>query len=371
MPDAFEALGLPVEPIEPDPAFAARLRRQLEDSLLSTTIPRGGTDMTDIQVHETDDFTVTPAGDDVAWPPALTPYIAVRGARQAIAWYTDVFAARVRGGLYEGPDGTIGHAELALGDAVLMLSDPWLEGGVDAPEPGRTHSHSLHLQVDDVDGTVRRAAAEGAVIERQPEDQPYGRVATLLDPFGHRWMLNQPPRSASRVNHGDIGYVTLSTPDDERAKEFYGAVLGWRFTPGSVPRGWHDRGAHADDGARRRRRRGRGDAVLPRRRHRRRRRAGARCRRRGRGAAAPARTACSPSAATTKAPRSSSGNPPTDPQSGCRRSHPPIWLSSFPDSGNEDTQIGGTPAIGCGAHLARRPTPASRTSLRQVKRTTT
>jgi uncharacterized glyoxalase superfamily protein PhnB len=238
MPDAFEALGLPIEPIEPDPAFAARLRRQLEDSLLSTTIPRGGTDMTDIEVHETDDFTVTPAGDDVAWPPALTPYIAVRGARQAIDWYTDVFAARVRGGLYEGPDGSIGHAELALGDAVLMLSDPWLDGGVDAPEPGRMHSHSLHLQVDDVDGTVRRAAAEGAVIERQPEDQPYGRVATLVDPFGHRWMLNQPPRSASRVNHGDIGYVTLSTPDDERAKVFYGAVLGWRFTPGSVPRGW-------------------------------------------------------------------------------------------------------------------------------------
>jgi uncharacterized glyoxalase superfamily protein PhnB len=242
MPDAFEALGLPVEPIEPDQEFAVRLRRQLEDSLLSTTIPRGGTDMTDIQVHATDDFTVTPAGDDVAWPPTLTPYIAVRGARQAIAWYTDVFAARVRGGLYEGPDGSIGHAELALGDAVLMLSDPWLEGGVDAPEPGRTHSHSLHLQVDDVDGTVRRAAEGGAVIERQPEDQPYGRVATLLDPFGHRWMLNQPPRSASRVNHGDIGYVTLSTPDDERAKEFYGAVLGWRFTPGSVPRGWQIEG---------------------------------------------------------------------------------------------------------------------------------
>jgi uncharacterized glyoxalase superfamily protein PhnB len=242
MPDAFEALGLPVEPIEPDAAFAARLRRQLEDALLTTTIPRGGTDMTDTQVHATDDFDVTPVGEDVAWPPALTPYIAVRGAREAIAWYTDVFAARVRGGLYEGPNGSIGHAELALGDAVLMLSDPWPEGGVDAPEPGRTHSHTLHLQVDDVDATVRRAEAAGAVIERQPEDQPYGRVASLVDPFGHRWMLNQPPRSASRVNHGDIGYVTLSTTDDERAKRFYGAVLGWRFTPGTVPRGWQIEG---------------------------------------------------------------------------------------------------------------------------------
>jgi uncharacterized glyoxalase superfamily protein PhnB len=235
MPDAFEALGLPVEPIDPDAAFVARLRRQLQDALLSTTNPRGGTEMTDTQ-------STAIAAEFAAWPPAVTPYIAVAGARQAIAWYVDVFGARRRGDVYEGPDGTIGHAELAIGDGVLMLSDPWVEGGVDAPEPGRTHSHSLHLQVDDVDGTVRRAAEEGAVIERQPEDQPYGRVASLVDPFGHRWLLNQPPRSASRVAHGDIGYVTLSTPDDERAKEFYGAVLGWRYTPGSVPRGWQIEG---------------------------------------------------------------------------------------------------------------------------------
>ena len=146
------------------------------------------------------------------------------------------------------PDGSIGHAELAIGDAVLMLSSPWLEGGVDAPEPGRLHSHSLHLQVDDVDGTVRRAADEGAEIERQPEDQPYGRVATLLDPFGHRWMLNQPPQSASRVAHGDIGYVTLSVPDDERAKAFYGEVLGWEFTPGHVQRGWQIEGPYSEMG---------------------------------------------------------------------------------------------------------------------------
>jgi len=242
MTDAFDVLGTPVEPIDPDPAFAARLRSQLQDALLSTNTQGGETRMSDIQVHETDDFSVTDAGDDVAWPPALTPYISVRGARQAIDWYTEVFAARLRGGLYEGPDGSIGHAELALGDAVLMISDPWLEGGIDAPEPGRSHSHSLHLQVDDVDATVRRAADEGAEIIRQPADEPYGRVAALLDPFGHRWMLNQPPPSASRVAHGDVGYLTLSVPDDERAKAFYGAVLGWKFTPGGVPRGWQVEG---------------------------------------------------------------------------------------------------------------------------------
>jgi uncharacterized glyoxalase superfamily protein PhnB len=242
MTDALDALGIPIEPIDPDPAFAARLRGQLQDALLSTTTHRGGTDMSEIQLHETDEFTATDVGDDVTWPPSLTPYISVRGARQAIDWYTEVFAARLRGGLYEGPDGSIGHAELAIGDAVLMLSDPWLEGGVDAPEPGHPHSHSLHLQVDDVDGTVRRAAGEGAEIIRQPTDEPYGRVAALIDPFGHRWMLNQPPRSATRVAHGDIGYVTLAVPDDERAKAFYGAVLGWQFSPGNVPRGWQVEG---------------------------------------------------------------------------------------------------------------------------------
>jgi uncharacterized glyoxalase superfamily protein PhnB len=239
MPDAFEALDLPAEPIEPDPSFAARLRRRLEDALLTTTVPRGGAPMTTPEVHTDDEFTVTESGaDDSTWGPTLTPYISVRGARQAIDWYIDVFAARLRGGMYEGPDGSIGHAELALGDAVLMLSDPWPEGGVEAPEPGRPHSHTLHLQVDDVDGTVGRAAERGAVVERQPVDEPYGRVATILDPYGHRWMLNQPPASATRVRHGDVAYITMSSPDEERTKAFFGAVLGWEFRAGPTPRGW-------------------------------------------------------------------------------------------------------------------------------------
>ena len=65
-------------------------------------------------------------------------------------------------------------------------------------------------------------------------------------------MLNQPPRSATRVAHGDIGYVTLSVPDDERAKAFYGAVLGWEFTPGRVERGWQIEGRTPHDGLARR-----------------------------------------------------------------------------------------------------------------------
>jgi uncharacterized glyoxalase superfamily protein PhnB len=178
------------------------------------------------------------SGADLAWPPTLTPYITVSDGRRALDWYVKVFGARRRGEMYVMPDGSIGHAELTIGDAVLMLSEGSTEVPVQPPTGG-TFSHSLHLQVDDVDGTVRLARESGAAVEREPSDNPYGRVAVIIDPFNHRWMLNKPPASATRFNHGDVGYITMVVPDDERAKEFYGAVLDWRFEPGTVPGGWH------------------------------------------------------------------------------------------------------------------------------------
>ena len=223
--------------------------------------------MTEFQLHETDDFTATDVGDDVAWPPALTPYISVRGARQAIDWYTEVFAARLRGGLYEGPDGSIGHAELAIGDAVLMLSDPWLEGGVDAPEPGHTHSHSLHLQVDDVDGTVRRAADEGAVVERpaggravRPGRHAAGSVRASLDaqPATTIGLARRPRRH--RLRHV-VGARRRAGQGVLRRRTRLAVLTGQR------PAGVEHRRSDADDGsARRAGEAGWGDAVLPRRR---------------------------------------------------------------------------------------------------------
>ncbi len=175
--------------------------------------------------------------EDLAWPPTLTPYIAVSDTRRAVDWYAEVFGATQRGELTVMPDGSVGHAELRLGDAVLMLADGSPGAPIQAPTGG-AFSHTLHLQVADADATVRRAEGAGAEIERRPDDQPYGRVAALVDPFGHRWMLNQPPASAARTRHGEVNYTSMSVPDDELAKEFYGAVLGWRFRSGSVPRGW-------------------------------------------------------------------------------------------------------------------------------------
>jgi len=225
MSDPLEQLREPLAAIEPDPNFAARLRRQLQDALLDR--PGGAMSDTETANHE-----------DLAWPPTLTPYIAVADARRAIDWYVDVFKGQRRGDPYVMPDGSIGHAEVGIGDSVLMLSEPSSEVPVRQPAPGAPHSHTLHVQVDDVDATARRAAGQGAEVEREPVDEPYGRVAVVIDPFGHRWLLNQPPARATRARHGDVAYITMIAADDERAKAFYAAVLGWQFSPGSVPHGW-------------------------------------------------------------------------------------------------------------------------------------
>jgi predicted enzyme related to lactoylglutathione lyase len=230
MTDPLDALRVPPEPVDPDPIFAARLRDRLRDALLA------GGFMTET-TSETTGATTTDTAD-LAWGPSIQPYIAVRDGRRALDWYVEVFGAERRGEPYVMPDGSIGHAELGIGDGVLMLSEGSTEVPVGPPQPGAPHSHSIFVEVSDVDGTVRHARELGASVEREPVDQPYGRVAVIVDPFDHRWMLNQPPPRATKQRTGDVSYITMAVPDDERAKEFYGAVLGWRFAPGSVEHGW-------------------------------------------------------------------------------------------------------------------------------------
>ena len=77
----------------------------------------------------------------------------------------------------------------------------------------------------------------GASVEREPTDQPYGRGAVIVDPFGHRWMLLRPPARATRLRQGDVANVTMVAPDGQRAKEFYEAVLQVPFSPGH-PGAW-------------------------------------------------------------------------------------------------------------------------------------
>jgi uncharacterized glyoxalase superfamily protein PhnB len=91
------------------------------------------------------------------------------------------------------PDGRVGHVELAVGAGRWMMADEHPEIAVQAPDPDRGAAVTLHLEIDDVDGTVGRATAGGARLDRGPEDTGVGRVAVLRDPFGHRWFLNRPP----------------------------------------------------------------------------------------------------------------------------------------------------------------------------------
>ena len=128
-------------------------------------------------------------------------------------------------------DGRIGHAELRIGDGVLYLADEYPEIGLKAPSP-QVSSVSLMLHVADTDSTMERARERGAVVQREPYEDHGARNATIVDPSGHRWMLSGPVTGAAvPIQHGDVGYVSVWTPDADRAAAFYGHVLGWTYDP--------------------------------------------------------------------------------------------------------------------------------------------
>ena len=229
MTDPFEALREPLTPVDPDPDFAGRLRMRLTREVFALT---GGT--------MSQQTVATRVEREPARPPTLTPYIVVSDARRAMDWYVEVFGAQRRGELYVNADGTIGHAEVGIGDAVLMFSeasDLWPDVPVRAPDSPTTFSHTLHLEVDDVDAATQRARRGGASVEREPTDQPYGRGSVIVDPFGHRWILLRPPGQATWSRPGDVANVAIVARDAHLAKEFYEAVLRVPFSPGH-PGAW-------------------------------------------------------------------------------------------------------------------------------------
>jgi uncharacterized glyoxalase superfamily protein PhnB len=172
---------------------------------------------------------------------SLIPYLVVRDARAAIAWYGEAFGAHTVGDPYLDGD-RIGHAELDVAGSTLYLADPYPELGLTGPEDGRV-AVTLHLSVSDVDGAMARAEDAGATVERPAADASYGRTGVVVDPYGHRWMLQHPtPDPATGSRPGDVVYLTLNVPDGRRALDFYGAVLGWTAVPGRVPDGWQVEG---------------------------------------------------------------------------------------------------------------------------------
>ncbi|HYI61223.1 MAG TPA: VOC family protein [Acidimicrobiales bacterium] len=252
MADPFDALRLPATPVAPDPAFTAALRRRLEAALAP---PPGPEAVPAIQLRGGD--AVPPTETPVASP--LVPYIAVHDAVAALDWYRDVLGA-IETTRFTGDDGRVGHAEVVIGGARLMLSDAYPEIGVRSPLDHEGSSVALHLEVADVDHTFRRAVEEGATSLREPADQGHGnRNATILDPFGHRWMISQPIDAArtaeAEVDRGaggdggdwkvtarrpvEPGYIVLRTGDLDRARSFFGALFAWEVEPGSLEGGGH------------------------------------------------------------------------------------------------------------------------------------
>ncbi len=119
----------------------------------------------------------------------ITPHLIVAGAAKAIEFYKKAFGATELMRLPQ-PDGKIGHAELQIGGAKIMLADEVLDMGFWSPRSLGGSSTGIVLYVDDVDGAFKRAVEAGARTQQPVQDQFYGdRSGTLIDPFGHMWTI--------------------------------------------------------------------------------------------------------------------------------------------------------------------------------------
>ena len=117
----------------------------------------------------------------------LSPYLIVRNAPAAIDFYTKAFGAKELFRLSE-PSGKVGHAELSIGPARLLLADEYPDFGALSPVSVGGTPVAIHLYVEDVDAVVARATDAGATVLRALRDEFFGdRTATLSDPYGHRW----------------------------------------------------------------------------------------------------------------------------------------------------------------------------------------
>ena len=121
--------------------------------------------------------------------PQVMPYLIVDGAGAAIDFYREVLGASERMRM-AAPGDKVGHAELELGDAVIMLADEHPEIGARGPKAVGGSPVMLHVYVEDVDGVFDRAVQAGAKALRPVEDKFYGdRAGEFEDPFGHRWSV--------------------------------------------------------------------------------------------------------------------------------------------------------------------------------------
>jgi uncharacterized glyoxalase superfamily protein PhnB len=119
----------------------------------------------------------------------ITPYLRVRSGRDAIAFYKKAFAAE-EVYVLPGPDGSVMHAELKIGDSRLMLGEECKEWGMLSPQSLGGNGSGLHLYVEDVDASFKRAVDAGCTVKMPPADMFWGdRYGKVTDPFGHEWSI--------------------------------------------------------------------------------------------------------------------------------------------------------------------------------------
>lgn len=120
---------------------------------------------------------------------SVQPYLHIRGAAEAIDFYKKAFGATEVLRMAQA-DGRVGHAEIRLGDSIVMLADEFPERGIHGPAHYGGSACSIMFYVEDCDAVYQRAVAAGAKSLREPADQFYGdRSAGIEDPFGFQWWL--------------------------------------------------------------------------------------------------------------------------------------------------------------------------------------
>ncbi len=118
----------------------------------------------------------------------VTPHLVIKGAKEALDFYQRALGAELEGS-FESPDGqSVMHAEIKIGDSIVMIADEF--PGTTSPGTLGGTTVTLHLYVEDTDALFQRAVDAGCTAEMPPMDAFWGdRYATVLDPFGHRWSI--------------------------------------------------------------------------------------------------------------------------------------------------------------------------------------
>ncbi|MEU7034654.1 VOC family protein [Streptomyces sp. NPDC046237] len=166
-------------------------------------------------------MSVKPVPEDY---PSLTPYLCVDGAAAAIDFYVSVLGANERMRM-PSPGGGIGHAELALGNSMIMLADEFPDIGFRSPKSVGGTPVTLHVYVEDVDAVFADALSRGATEVSPVKDEFYGdRTGQFEDPFGHRWSV------ATHVE--DVAPEEMKKRADEAMRSLGSTPDGGRPTAG-------------------------------------------------------------------------------------------------------------------------------------------